>query len=100
MFSRYEEFLKLFNQVHRASIDCRENPLRYHYAKLNKELRDVDAIKEDFEKKLLEEVDIFIKNYSDEYTEMLNTHNSLIKSINIKETEKLNLYSSLFTCTN
>jgi hypothetical protein len=96
MFDRYDEFLKVFNQVHKARNDSRENPHRYNSSKLNKELNDVDSIKDKFEQTLLDEVDTFVKSYSAEYIDILDKYNLLIKSINIQETEKLKLHNICF----
>ncbi len=92
MFDRYEEFLKVYQQVNKANIDCRENPSRYNVSKLKEELNDVNNLKDISEQIILEEIDLFIKNYSGEYTDILNTYISFIKSINMKETEKMNSF--------
>jgi hypothetical protein len=92
MFDRYEEFLKIHQLVHKANIDYRENPSRYNVSKLKEELNDVNSMKDISEQIILEEIDLFVKYYSGEYTDILNTYISFIKSINMKETDKLNSY--------
>jgi len=77
-------------------LDYRENPSRYNGSKLNKELNDVNALKINFEQSIIDEIDVFIKKYSNEYSQILESYKSFIKSINMNESSQLNVYLNYY----
>lgn len=94
-FERYEKFIILYINVHKAMTNSKVN-VSLNISKLQEEVSDVEKRKLFFEQTLLDELKIYIKNNSSKLSDMINTFTLLCNSMNLNERNKLSIYKPFF----
>jgi hypothetical protein len=89
---RYFEFIKTYQAVHKAYNDYLSNSNKYEGFRIEREHQDVSDKKNEAEQRIMNCADVFIKDYKDEYNQILKGYDDRIKAINHYEMEKLTIY--------
>jgi hypothetical protein len=89
---RYFEFIKIYQNVYKAYNDYQSNPNKYDALKIERQFQEASDKKAEGEERIVKCADEFIKDYKDEYNQILKGYDDRIKSINYYEMEKLGLY--------
>lgn len=81
LFDRYNNFMSTFDSVTWAKSYSLNNNLR-ETEEISKEFNEAINLKETFEKNIIEEVNYFDKNYSNNYNQIISEFVEFLKNIN------------------
>lgn len=81
MLDRYNSFIGTYESVRGAHEYSDHNKLEER-EEIIQEYNNIEELKEIFEKKIIEEKDLFDKNYSDQYNDIIEEFVDLLKNIN------------------
>lgn len=93
---RYNEFLKSYQLVRKATHDYTKNRTLYDSAKLDKESQKITAQKKLFENKLLLDVSHTTPVYVSEYNQIVEKFKNLIVSVNSEENQLIKQYMKYY----
>ncbi len=83
-FERYTYYLKIYDKIVRAEKYSKSSGLETSYS-ISEELKRCENFKKKFEQTLVEENNIFKKNYNNYFPNLIEEFKMLVKSLNSGE---------------